>query len=699
MGVWRKAGIGMGLVLAAALAGLAVWEPMGIETPAPPPAIKRDVRIVRDTWGVPHIFGKTDADVAYGLAYAESEDDFPTIAGVLASVRGRSGAILGEDGAKIDFASHLLGIWRTTDRDYMTLGADTRRLLDGYAAGLNHYAEKHPAEVPLRNLFPVSGKDIAAGFVLRSPFFYGLDKTLGAIVADKPIPRDGGLREERGSNAFAIAPGRSSDGVARLVSNSHQPWEGPVSWYEVVVHSEEGWDFAGALFPGAPYPLLGRNKTLGWTNTVNRPDLVDTYKLVLDGDGTHYRYDGKWLPLEAKRVWLRVKFGPFVLPVPRTIYRSLQGPVLINKSGAYALRYAGIDDLRSVEQYYRLNKAKDFAEWRGIMATQGVVGTNFIYGDAAGHIGMFYNARFPKRPAGYDWRGVLPGDTSKALWTSYEPFSADPQVIDPPSGWVANSNNTPFVATGAADNLDRANYSERLGIETIMSNRAHRFAELFAEMGDKKISRADLLRIKFDKGYSAAGWAGKWMALVLQADTKDAPDLAKAQALLKTWDWKQDGVGAADALAATVLGSGARAGYLGEPFDDAKTALAEDVAFLMTHYGRIDPPLIDVLRVVRGTVSVPSLGGPDALRAFYARRDDKTGKLVGFNGDSFIMWTEWDKTGAAKSWSIQPWGAAVVRTASKHYADQAALFAAEKFKPVLFDEAELKGHIEREYRP
>ena len=699
MGVWRKIGLGTGTIVVAALIGLAAWEPLFADAAVPPPAKTHDVRIVRDTYGVPHIFGKTDADVAYGLAYAEAEDDFGTMASVVASVRGRSGAMLGQDAAAVDYASHLLGIWTTTERDYLKLAPDTRALLDGYAAGLNRYAETHAEEVPLRNLFPVSGKDIAAGFALRSPFFYGLDKTLGAIIADKPIPRDGGLTEERGSNAFAVAPGRATDGITRLVSNSHQPWEGPVSWYEVVVHSEEGWDFAGALFPGAPYPLLGRNKTLGWTNTVNRPDLIDTYKLVLDGDGSHYRFDGKWLPLEKKRVWLRVKFGPFALPIPRNVYRSVHGPVLINKSGAYAVRYAGIDDLRSVEQYYRLNKAKDFAEWKAIMATQAINATNFVYADAAGHIGMFYNARFPNRASGYDWRGVLPGDTSKALWTDYVPFSAYPAVVDPASGWVANSNNTPFLATAPADNLKRSDFSERLGIETNMSNRAHRFEELFAAHGPAPISRADLLRIRADKEYSRSGWGQKWMTLVLAVDTSDAPDLAKAQALLRTWDWKQDGKGAADALAAAVLGTGARSGYFQLPFDDAKPALRQCVDFLMTHHGRLDPPLSALQRVARGNVSIPVLGGPDTLRALYTKRNDKTGTLDGYNGDSFIQWTEWDKSGAAKSWSIQPWGSAIERPNSKHYADQAALFAAEGWKPVWFTEAELQGHIKREYRP
>ena len=192
---------------------------------------------------------------------------------------------------------------------------------------------------------------------------------------------------------MAVAPGRAPDGATRLVSNSHQPWTGGVAWYELVVHSGEGWDFAGANFPGSPYPFLGHNKYLGWTNTVNRPDLIDVYKLVLNDSGEKYRFDVKWLPLEKRRVWLRVKYGPFVLPVPQTVWRSVQGPVIKNAKGAFAIRYAGMDQSAMVTQYYRLNKAKDFAEWRAAMAGQGVPATNFIYADAKGNICLLYTSR------------------------------------------------------------------------------------------------------------------------------------------------------------------------------------------------------------------------------------------------------------------------------------------------------------------
>ena len=699
MKTWRKAGYAFLAVVVFILVALAVWEPLSASAPAPDPVTAHDTRIRRDSFGVPHIDGATDADVAYGLAYAESEDDFGTIEGILAAVRGRSAAITGADGARIDYVSALLDARGQAARHYNDLSPATRALVEAYAAGVNRYADTHASEVRLSRLFPVNGHDVVAGFALRSPFFFGLDRTLSALTANKLPPRDASPASERGSNGFAVSAARSTDGVTRLISNSHQPWTGGVAWYEAVVHSKQGWDFAGALFPGAPFVLLGHNKFLGWTNTVNRPDLIDTYKLVMDADGTHYRYDGQWLPLETHRVWLRVRFGPFVVPVPRTIARSRQGPVVINTLGSFAVRYAGFDDVRQVEQYYRLNKATSFAEWRAAMAMQAVPATNFVYADAAGHVAMVYNARFPRRTPGFDWLGTLPGDTSRDVWTTYEPVSSMPMVIDPKSGWVANSNNTPFIATGAGDNLEPSGFSPLLGVETYMTNRAYRFRDLFAALGDAKIAREDLLRIKFDKGYSRQSWAGTWMARLLAVDPRGDKDIAAAQALLRTWDWKLDGMNPADALAMFVLSSASGQGYRGDPLPDARTALAGDVVFLMAHAHRLDPPLGDVLRIVRGTADVPILGGPEELRAVYSKKDDARGKRVADLGDSFVMLVEWDKSGAVRSESISPFGSAIERPGSKHHSDQSALFAAEKFKPVWFDEASLAGHVERDYRP
>lgn len=680
---WFTALFWMAIAVAAVVVGLSSWDALTAVPPAADPVRVRQVSITRDAWGVPHISGKTDADVAYGIAIAQAQDDFRNLEETIAAVRGRAGAILGEDGAKLDFAGHLLNARAAADTGYATLSPATRALVEAYAQGLNDHAQANAREVRLQGLFPVTGRDVVTGFALRSPFFFGLDRPLSALIDGRLPPRDAGPADERGSNAFAVAGRRSADGKTRLIVNSHQPWEGPVTWWELVVHSDEGWDFAGANFPGAPYPLLGHNKTLGWANTVNRPDLIDIYKLVLDDSGKRYRYDGQWRDLEQRRVWLRVKYGPLVLPIPRTVYRSVHGPVIVNALGAFAIRYAGIGDVRQVETYYRLNKARDLAEWQAIMATQGVPATNFVYADAAGHIGMFHNARFPDRAPGHDWRGVVAGDTSKTLWRRYLPWSANPHVIDPAAGWVANANNTPFLSTAPADEKRRADYPEILGIETQVTNRALRYQARFAMLGNQQISRAQLLGIKFDKGYDRAGWAGRWWDEVLALDTRGRPDLKAAQDLIRRWDFTLDCAGPADGLVAAAFSQHARFAYLQKPVPNARVALEEAVALFNDKFGGLEVKLGDFQRLRRGRVDLPMCGGPDTLRAAIGALADD-GRRVSNNGDGYMMLIEWDAAGRVQSESVHHFGTAASRPLSPHYADQSPLFAAERFKPVGF---------------
>lgn len=700
---WVKAIAGLALGLGI---GAAVWEPLVAVSPPPPPERRYDARIVRDEFGVPHIFGKTDADTAYGLAYAHSEDDFETLQQVVAMTRGRTGALLGADGAKIDFILGFLKARETVKRDYAAIPTDVRVMLDAYASGINLYAARHPGEVRLRKLFPVNGQDIAIGFVLRSPFFFGLDNYIGNLTEGKPIPIEsaapmtplGTDPDMNGSNAFAVAPKRMADGKTWLISNSHQPYEGQVAWYEAAVHSAEGLDMAGALFPGSPFVLLGHNRTLGWTNTVNRPDLVDVYKLVLDESGTKYRFDGKFLPLESKRIWLPVKYGPFTLPVPKTLYWSIHGPVIKNDKGMFALRYGGIDQVKMLEQYYRLTKARDWTEWSAAMNIGGIPGTNFIYADKSGRIAYIYNALFPPRKPGFDYRGIVPGDTSKALWQGALGFDRMPKIIDPPSGFVTNANNSPFLSAGPGSEMNPADYSPLLGIERRLTNRGIRSVELMA--ADPSITPEELLTIKFDTAYSKASYVGEWMASIAAADVKDNPTLAKAQALLATWDWNSDGKGAADTLAELMIRSANFTNHRNLPLPDVRATLTERSDYLMKHFGRLDVPLLEMQRLRRGTLDLPMDGGTDALRAtsiWDNEQKDFKGRVR--HGDSFIMLVNWDKAGKVSSRSIQPYGAATTRPESPHYTDQMKLFINKQFKPVHFERADLLANAKRAYRP
>lgn len=694
------------LALVGVVAGAgALWEPLAA-TGYEMPKRSYDVEIVRDEFGVPHINGKTDADTAYGLAFAHSEDDFATIQDVVAMTRGRYGAIAGSDGAKVDYVMHLLGVRETAETRYMELSPEVRAVAEAYAAGVNHYAAKHPDEVRLSKLFPVTGQDIVTGFVLRAPFFYGLDAAIGALTEGKPLPKEsaapmtpiGRDPEMNGSNAFAIAPKRMADGKTWLISNSHQPYEGQVAWYEAVTHSGEGLDMAGALFPGSPFVLLGHNRHLGWTNTVNRPDLIDVYKLVMNKAGDQYRYDGKWMPLSSKRVWLPVKMGPFNLPVPQTIYRSIHGPVIKNDKGYFAIRYAGIDNVKVVEQYYRNTKATNWDEWTKSMAIGGIPATNFIYADKTGRIAYIYNALFPNRKPGHDYTKLLPGDTSAVMWEGPVGFDRYPKIVNPASGFVQNANNTPFLAAGPGSEMNPADYSPYLGIELGMTNRGLRATELLA--ADTSITPQELLAIKMDMMYSKKSWVGAWMASFAALDLKDAPELTEAQKLLASWDWSSDGKGRADALAERIIRFGARRNWRGEKMPDPRETLQEAVTEFKERFGRIDPPLAEIQRLRRGDVDLAMLGGSDALRAttiWDAEQAD--GKMRVRHGDSYIMLMRWDKGGKVQSESIQPYGSATNRPESPHYTDQMKLFVAGGYKPVHFEWADAVKNAKRRYRP
>jgi len=695
------------VLLLAAFVVLASWEPFAALRGSAPPAGQYSVEITRDEFGVPHIHGQRDVDVAFGIAWAHAEDDFSTLQDVVAMTRGRYGAIRGEEGASVDFAYHLVDARGSAEREYANLPEDVRALLDAYAAGLNQYAAGHPREIKLARLFPINGLDVATGFALRQPFFFGLDKVIGPLVAGEDVPLDqgpvlsplGAGAQDAGSNAFAIAPSRDPDGVTRLVSNTHQPWRGPVAWYELVVESGEGWHFAGATFPGAPFPLLGHNEHLGWTNTVNRPDIIDVYQLELDAEGTHYKLDGEWKPLEKQDILLPVKMGPITLPIRRTIWRSEHGPVIKNDKGAFAIRYGGMGRIDQLTEYFRLNKAKDFAEWKAALAMQAVPSTNFVYADEAGNIFYQYNAAIPERVSGPDWRGIVDGTRSDLIWHAMVPFEGLPHHENPASGWLYNSNNTPFSAAGPGSNLLPDAFAPEMGVELAMTNRARRAEKLLAQAN--MIDRTSLERIKYDTGWERAGYVGRMLDDIAALNLKGEPLLQQAQQLLGEWDLTSDGVGSADSLANLVLKEATRTQFNNWERPDPTVQLAFAANLLQDHFGRLDVPLAELQRLRQGKgkyrVDLPYDGGSDTLRAATNWTVEPDGRISLIHGDSFILFVEWPKAGPVRSQSVVPFGSATTRFDNPHSTDQAPLFVAKKLKPVHFERADVLENAVRRY--
>jgi acyl-homoserine-lactone acylase len=701
---------------ASALAALAVLALVGLmaviardrlNQPAAPArtaliaqAARYHARIQRDHFGVPHISGPTDPDVAFGLGFAHSEDDFTTIQNAALIARGQLASVEGAKAAVTDYLVLLLKVRETVASQYDTaLPADARAVLKAYADGVNYYAALHPEKVE-RGLLPMTGQDIAAGFVFRTPFFYGLDHVIGKIMAPAPKASQVAMSITGslpiGSNGIAVAASKSADGATRLLVNSHQPYTGFVAWYEAVLDSDEGWHVAGGFFPGSPFMLHGHNAHLGWANTVNAPNLSTVYRLdVNPANPDQYRLDGQWKNFEKGDAAIRVKiWGPLIWTVHRPLLWSVHGPVFKTDHGMFAVRYAGMGEARQSLQYYRLNKAANRDEWLAAMRLQALPSINYIYADEKGNIGYVYNGEFPVRAEGRDWTEVQPGDRSDLIWKGYLPFDRVPQIWNPKSGYVFNSNNTPFQATGVEDALKPEDFSPTMGIQTDMTNRAYRAQELFGV--DAAITADAFRSYKFDIAYSDRSDFARKIAEVLKVDPGSDSDLGAAQVLLEGWD-RRTNVGSRAAALAVLMGTEA-AHSDSHPDVPPIDALRHAITTLKTHFGRIDPEWGQLNRIRRGKLDLAIDGGPDIYRAVYGV-SQTDGTLTASAGDTFIMFVTWDKAGTLSSDSINQFGSATLDSNSPHYADQTPLFVAMKTKPVLFTQSQLAGNVEADYRP
>lgn len=682
------------------------WEPAA----AKQVATAYDARIIRDAFGVPHIYGKRNADVVFGLAYAHSEDDWKNIEEVIRSSRGTLAEIVGEAGAKSDDFILSLGNTETVNRDYdAKVSAEAKAIAEGYAAGVNLWCAEH-ADTGCARTMPVRGQDIIAGYANRPPSFYGLDGEIDALLSGRAsfemstraalldIPDD----VELGSNEIAVAPSRAADGHTRLAVNSHQPYEGRVAWYEARLKSEEGLDIIGGVFPGTPLILHGAGPKLGWAATVNKPDVYDFFKLTVDDakSPTKYQMDGQWKDLRRHLISYKVLKDGKLETVERMAYWSEHGPAFVTDKGVFAVSFTSAGELRYLDQYLAMNLATTVDDWRAAQIKYNAIpSVNYAVADSQGHIAYFWNAHMPKREEGWDRKKILPGDTSATLWKGFEPVQSLPAVINPKSGYVVNSNHTPFLASGAEDNPRPENYPASFGVDTNLTNRGLRAQELIG--ADTSITRDEFIAYKMDHRYSKGSNVMKMVADLRQVDAGSDKDLKAALAIVTKWDGSADMKNRAAALV-IFTGQAVMGGQMHDPYDRARAlvALKDTAAQLIAATGRIDPEWGEVSRVARGDKSWPTDGGPDTLRAVYAAGDLAKDKFrKGRAGDTYIVIADWAPDGSYTLDTIHQYGSATNNAASPHYADQAPLFAAEQFKrPPMELEALLK-QAERDYRP
>jgi len=683
---------------------------------------KYQVVIERDHLGVPHIIGERDVDAAFGFAYAQAEDNWQIIHDTIPFYRGTNAAINGKDAATVDFLVQWLGIWETIDRDYETqLKPETRAWIGSFVDGINYYAALHPEQTN-PSIFPITEKDVVAGYMLRHLLFYGFDASITELFEpqrQRPVSRGPADADKQarpmaegvtignlpvGSNAIAVSAPFTIDGATRLAINSHQPTTGPVAWYEAHIQSKEGLNVMGGLFPSSATMGVGFTENLAWGATVNKPDLVDIYVLDMDpNDPMRYKLDGEWKTLEAKDIEIEVKlFGFLPWTVTEVGLKSEHGPVIQNDHGTYAVRYAGMGEVRQLEQWLAMSKAQNFEQWRDAMRIQAFASFNFVYADREGNTMFVHNSLTPKRLPSYDWTQYLPGDDSRLIWQDYMAFDDLPQVINPASGYLHSANQTPFRVSAEADNPNKDDYGIEDGFPTRMTNRADRGLELLAELDS--ISEQQFYDIKHDKKYSVNSRAYAYLQQAAEADLSDIQsdslqNYQAAQTLIATWDLSTDINNRGAALSACVLG--------GEWLSEQKgitppTALAELIRctdLLISKSGRIDPLWGDVNRHVRGDLNIPVAGGPDTLRAIYSMRMDDDAFLTNVAGDGLYYQVSWDAQGNLKVRGVHQYGAATLDEKSPHYADQAEDYANEILHDPLFDDTRRQSKIERRYRP
>lgn len=706
--------IGALLILAFAAAILSLWTPGGPKLDRQAifdTARNYDARIIRDNWGVAHIFGKTDPDTSFGLGYSHAEDDWETIQIAIMSARGTTAQYKGRDSAPADY---LYDLFKVREAVETKIGIDlkprTVSMAKAYADGLNLWAIENRDRV-LPAMLPLTEIDVIAGFTWGTPFFYRMDGIIQELFEADETPQVSPWRQVgrnlnlpeavRGSNAFAIAPSRSDDGHTRLIVNSHQPFTGQYAWFEAHVVSEEGLNLAGAGFPGTPVLTQGVTPHHGWAQTVNRPDLVDIYKLTTDTEKNpkQYKLDGKWHDFEISKSYFRVKlFGPFSLPICRDVLWSKHGPVLETPTGHYAIRFSGLQEVRALEQWYEMSKVTNLAEWKSVIASNAILSFNMVYADKNGNIATIYNAKMPKRIEGPDWQGILPGDREELIWRDYRPVSDLPQHYNPQSGWVFSANATPFKVTDPEFDNRRDNYSRTFGIESRMTNRATRALEQFA--GDASITEAELLTFRADAQY-AEGIHIRSMVDELVRSHKDAEgELAEAIQLLSDWNGNTD-VDNRSAPLAILTGMKAMGYEFIEDNMDPMEALKSAIRDMKTVYGRLDPAWGEVNRLRRGDLDLPLAGGPDTLRAIYGQHEKfvENKGLTAVAGDTHIMYAEWDRGGNLDLKSIHQFGAATLDQTSAHYADQAPLFAKGEYKAMPMSLKEILPLATRDYRP
>tara|TARA_X000000950_G_scaffold129438_1_gene161693 strand:+ start:529 stop:2583 length:2055 start_codon:yes stop_codon:yes gene_type:complete len=661
------------------------------------------IEIVRDEYGVPHIFAQTDAEVAYGLAWVNAEDDFNTIQEAYLAGNAMLSDHIGLKGAPADFISQFIGSNDLIEEKIDDISKDYIKVVDGYAQGLNAYAKANPDKVLYKKLFPITPKKMLMYSQLQlfisNEGAYWAGRILNNDTQDEYLDQN-----LTGSNVIAMNSSKTKSGETFLAINTHQPLEGPTSWYEVHLNSDEGTNIIGTMYPGTPNVLIGVNEHLGWSHTVNYPDKTDVFKLRMKNK-RKYIVDDLEYDLEKHKAKITIKILGIPIKINRKYYKSIYGPTLKNKSGYYSIRTPTLFNIKALEQWWNMGKAKNFSEFYDAYKMKQIPGFNVGYADRYDTIFYMSNGIIPKRAEGYNWKGIVPGDTMETLWTEYHEIEDLPQVIQPKSGFIYNANHSPFKSTSADENPNEKDYSERMGYETYDNNRSTRLIELIESYD--KVSYDDFKDIKYDNSFPSK-FSYNFMDINLideiQLDTNQ--ELFEIVNEIQNWNRKTDinsiGAGLYGVLYYHLIYN--YADQIRKLSSEDKpvskeiilSAVSDIKPYLIEHFGKVKITLGEFQKLVRGDKELPIWGLPDVITAM-SSRPYKDGKHKVFAGESYIGLVRFTEDGPVIE-SIISFGNSD-DPSSDHYTDQMEMYSKFQTKKMTFDKEEIYSNAKSIYNP
>ncbi len=683
----------------------------------PRPDLANQVEIRRTEYGVPHIKAETLEAAAFGLAWCQAEDHAVTIMELMLTARGEFAKHAGKSELESDFRNRQYRVRARAIETYHKLSPDYRSMVEGYAAGFSYYVHQHRAELP-DWVQPITPHDVAAhGLtgVARFAFNRGkiVEKMIKNLEAGEKVAVAFDDREgHMGSNMWAFSRDRTTTGNTILMGNPHQAWSKVATYYEAHLTVPGKLNFYGSTFIGRPVLTTGFNEHLGWSHTVNYPDLEEIYELTLDpNQPDHYLFDGGSVPMQREDVTIEYKTDDGMAEETRTYWHSPIGPIVYRTAThAYALKSVAYDEFRFYEQWLRLAQSTSYDEFRAVLDTRAIPMFNIAYADREGNIYYLWNGSIPDIPHENKKEEPVPASSSDDIWTRVHAVSELPQLLNPKGGYVQNSNSPPYF-TNLHEPLTREDFPDHFPDNKLSLRTQH---SLDIVHNKKKFSLEEVRDNKYSPGMLLADRVKDDLIKIVQkADPDDAA--GKAVDVLKQWDntTKAESRGGVlftlwwakyskdnDELYAVPWNEKKPTSTphgIGNP-ERAVAAFAEAIAETTEKYGDLAVAWGDVHRVRRGSVDLPVSGGDGLMGCFRALKfkEADDGKLIVNSGDSWIFAVEFGEV--PRAYSVVGYSQ-TSNEDSPHYNDQSVLYANNQMKTVAFTEADIADQLLTAYRP